>query len=366
MRVSQRLLSASIPNTIVLGALCFSAGCSAPKPELLLPTERDQAVYEDKGAIKTRKDLKFRMAVCVDKEDYKKHPSVGQAIEAQMAQAVSKFSFFEFVERERVSELAAERLFSGNADDASSLLKEADCLLSVKLNVGQTRFAKQMQNPYEHLVDQYYVPPAQTGKKKNDALAMAIARSEAEQRAKTAAGTHPVYYWRLEIKPDFRLYEVDSRRVALVKSYRSEVVVSAPDQAEKAVMDEMGKHVATFSRLLTSRYAPTARVLETRGDGEVALVSMGTNSGLEPGMSVEFFEYADYSNLVADSTRQARLVGRGEVLTDLTPTTAWIWVKDYDKVWIKRGHYVRVPEERGAPENNDRRARRRFLRVNPQ
>ena len=330
----------------------FVGGCSAPKPELLPLTERDQAVYVDQGAVKARKDMKVRIAVCVDKDDYKKHPPVGQAIEAQMAEAVSKFSFFEFVERERISELAAERLLLGNADDASSLLNEADCLLSVKLNVGQTRFEKQVQNPYEHLVDQYYVPPYQTGKKKNDVLAMAIARSEAIQRAKNAAGTRSVPYWRLEIKPDFRLYEVDSRRVALVKSYKSEVVVSTPDQAEKAVMDEMGKHVATFSRLLTSRYAPTARVLETRGDGEVALVSMGTNSGLEPGMPVEFFEYADYSDLVAESTRQARLVGRGEVLPDLTPTTAWIWVNDHDKVWIKRGHYARVPEERGTPGND--------------
>lgn len=78
----------------------------------------------------------------------------------------------------------------------------------------------------------------------------------------------------------------------------------------------------------------------------MALVSIGTGSGLEPGMPVEFFEYADYSDVVSDSTRQARLVGRGEVLPDLTSTTAWVWVKDYDKVWIKRGHYVRVPEER--------------------
>ena len=346
MKVSQRLLPASMPITVAFGVLSFLAGCSAPKPELLPLTERDQAVYVDQGAVKARKDVKFRIAVCVDKDDYRKHPAVGQAIEAQMAEAVSKFSFFEFVERERISELAAERLLLGNADDASSILREADCLLSVKLNVGQTRFSSQVQNPYEHLVEQYYAPPPQTGDLLKDGIAVGVARTKAIQRAKAAAGTHPVYHWKLEIKPDFRLYEVDSRRVALVKSYKSEAVVSTPDQAEKAVMDEMGKHVATFSRLLTSRYAPTARVLETRGDGEVALVSMGTNSGLEPGMPVEFFEYADYSDLVAESTRQARLVGRGEVLPDLTPTTAWIWVNDHDKVWIKRGHYARVPEER--------------------
>ena len=215
-----------------------------------------------------------------------------------------------------------------------------------------TKFTRQVQNPYEHLVDRYYVAPRSTGNKAKDALAVVVAQSEATQRAKTAAGTHLVPYWKLEIRPDFRLYEVDSRRVALVKSYRSEAVVSALDHVEKAVMDEMCKHVDTFSRLLTSRYAPTARVLETRGGGEVALVSMGANSGLEPGMPVEFFEYVDYSDLVADSTRQARLVGRGKVLEDMTPATAWIWVNDYDKVWIKRGHYVRVPEERGVPANS--------------
>jgi len=338
--------TSAVYNGLVIGALAVAGGCSAPRPELLVPIERDHAVYKDQGAVKSRSDMKFRIAVCVDKDDYKKHPAVGQAIEAQMAQAVSRFSFFEFVERERISELAAERLFSGKEDDADSLLDDADCLLSIKLNVGRTTFTRQVQNPYEHLVDRYYVTPAPTGKMKKDILAASVARSEAIQRAKNAAGTHPVQYWRLEIKPDFRLYEVDSRRVAIVKSYRSEAVVSGPDQAEKAMVDEMRKHVATFTRLLTSRYAPTARVLETRGGGEVALVSIGTGSGLEPGMPVEFFEYADYSDVVSDSTRQARLVGRGEVLPDLTSTTAWVWVKDYDKVWIKRGHYVRVPEER--------------------
>ncbi len=327
-------------NGFAIGALVVAAGCSTPRPDMWASTERDQAVYVDKGAVKTRKDVKFRIAVCVDKDDYNKHPSVGQAIEAQMAQAVSKFSFFEFVERERISDLAAERLFSGNSDDASSLLKEADCLLSVKLNVGQTMFIEQVQNKYDHLIGKYYV---HSGNKKQNAAILNMA----VQRAKSEAGSHPEHRWKLVIKPDFRLYEVDSRRVALVKSYRSEVVVSSSGKAEKAVTDEMCKHVATFSRLLTSRYAPTARVLETRGGGQVALASMGTDSGLEPGMPVEFFEYADYSDLFADSTRQARIVGHGQVLPDnMTPTTAWIKVKDYDKAHIKRGHYVRVPEER--------------------
>jgi hypothetical protein len=325
--------------TIGVLLVALASGCTAPKPELLLPTERDQAVYVDKWGLQAKKDVKFRIAVCVDKEDYKRHPAVGQAIEAQMAEVVSKFSFFEFVERERINELAAERLFSGNSDDASSLLQQADCLLSVRLNVGQSQFSVQVQNPY--------TPPPRTGKFKRDMVA--------EQRAREAAGTHAEPRWKLEIKPDFRLYEVDSKRVALVKSYGSSVVISAPDQAENAVIGEMRKHVMEFSRLITSRYAPTARVLETRGGGEVALVSIGANAGLEPGMQVDFFEYADHSDLVADASRQPRLVGRGRVLTDMTSDTAWIEILDYEKVHVKRGHYARVPEQRQSSRGTERR-----------
>lgn len=308
----------------------LASGCMAPKPELLLPTERDQAVYVDKWGVQAKKDMKFRIAVCVDQEDYKRHPAVGQAIEAQMAEVVSKFSFFEFVERQRINELAAERLFSGKSDDAESLLQQADCLLSVKLNVAQSQFVVKVQNPYK-------TPPT-TGKFMKDLMAI--------QRAKEAAGTHDELRWRLEIKPDFRLYEVESKHVALVKSYHSSVVILAPNQAENAVIGEMNKHVAEFSRLITSRYAPTARVLETRGGGEVALVSIGVNAGLEPGMQVDFFEYVDHSDLVAGASRQPRLVGRGRVLTDMTSDTAWIEIFDYEKVHVKRGHYARVPEQR--------------------
>ena len=56
--------------------------------------------------------------------------------------------------------------------------------------------------------------------------------------------------------------------------------------------------------MLTRRYAPIARVLETRGGCEVALVSMGTDSGLEAGMPVEFFEYVDHSDIVSGAERQ--------------------------------------------------------------
>ena len=73
---------------------------------------------------------------------------------------------------------------------------------------------------------------------------------------------------------------------------------------------------------------------------------MGADSGLVAGMPMEFYEYADYSDLVAGAERQPRIVGRGRVLEDITPTTAWIWVSDYEDVHVKRGHYARVPEDR--------------------
>ena len=44
----------SVMRTSSALLVVLAIGCTAPKPELLLPTERDQAVYVDKWGVQAR------------------------------------------------------------------------------------------------------------------------------------------------------------------------------------------------------------------------------------------------------------------------------------------------------------------------
>ena len=71
--------------------VCMIVGCSSPRPELMPQTERDKLTYQDKGAMIQREDVSFRIAVCVDQKEYERYPKAGDAVETQMAEAVSIF-----------------------------------------------------------------------------------------------------------------------------------------------------------------------------------------------------------------------------------------------------------------------------------
>ena len=302
--------------------LLVAAGCSAPKPELLPQMERDSVVYVDKGAIKRRTTDKFRIAVCMDRNDAARHPGVAAAVNAKMAEVVSRFKFFELVERQRLGDLAVEQIIAGKE---ANVAIPADCLLSVKLNGQVTTYTIQVQNPY--------TKPPLTSKN----------YFKLDMAARAAAGTHPENRYQLELNPDFRLWETESQSVALVKTYKTCAKGLTSDQIDRTVQDMISQKLEEFSMLITSRYAPTSRVLQTRGNGQVANISIGSDYGLTPEMNVEFFEYIDNSDLVAGATRDLNLVGRGRVL-EVSPKTAWVEVLDYEKVHVKRGHYVRIPE----------------------
>ena len=307
---------------LVVG-VCMMVGCSSPKPEMMAQTERDKETYHDKGAMTKREDVSFRIAVCVDQKEYERYPTAGDAVEAQMAEAVSKFKLFQFVERSRINALAAEKLFQGKSTEASSLLTAADYLLSVKLNVSMEECKVRVDHR--------------------------------GRRDKFSRRTAPM--WRLNVKPDFRLYEVDSGKVALVKSYEGRIelpgstIEEARANLQPSIESAMKMLTKGFSMMLTSRYAPKARVLQTRGDGSVAQISNGKDYGMSPGMEVEFYGYEDHSDIVVGGERSESMVGYGRVLEDIGPKSAWVEVLDHSSVKVLRGHYVRVREEKRSEDS---------------
>ena len=309
---------------LVIG-VCMIVGCSSPKPEMMVQSERDKQTYLDKGAMTKRENVSFRIAVCVDQKEYERYPAAGDAVEAQMAEAVSKFKLFQFVERSRINALAAEKLFQGQSTEASSLLTAADYLLSVKLNVS---------------MEECKVRVDFNGNRANNKYSKRFAKM-----------------WRLNVKPDFRLYEVDSGKVVLVKSYEGRVelpgstIEEARANLQPSIANTMKMLTKGFSMMLTSRYAPKARVLQTRGDGRVAQISIGKEYGMSPGMEVEFYGYEDNSDIVAGGERSESMVGYGRVLEDIGPKSAWVEVLDHSSVKVLRGHYVRAREEKRSEDS---------------
>lgn len=152
---------------------------------------------------------------------------------------------------------------------------------------------------------------------------------------------------------DFRFYEKKTGRTILVKNIERKApgtVASVQPPTEnspevsaklKVIAQECSK---VFAMELGARYAPPARVLETRGDAEVAKISMGTNYGVAKGVKVEFFEYVDNSDIIAGAKREPSPVGYGVVL-ESEQNTAWVEVLNPRKVFVKRGHYVKITSD---------------------
>ncbi len=309
------ILNGFVPT---LGALLL-IGCSSPHPEALSVMDRDKAVYEDAGggALQQKKERKDKVAVVVSQGDYKEYKSVAQSIEAQLAEAISSFAFFEVVERSNLGALQQEKLFTGD-DDINDVVVPADYMITARLNA--VKVDRQSQTP--------------------TTAAVSMARNLV-QTAPQAGGQ---VVCAVSLSVDFRFYELATKRVIMTKNINK----TYEGLEESAVMAKLAlagqECVKGFAQTLGSRFAPPARVIQTRGNCEVARISMGMNYGLVKGVEVDFYEIVDNSAIIAGATRDKNVIGKGRVL-EVDKNSAWVEVYDFEKVHVKRGHYVSVCED---------------------
>ena len=87
-------------------------------------------------------------------------------------------------------------------------------------------------------------------------------------------------------------------------------------------------------------------LLQTRGNGAAARISLGKNYGVGEGTKVCFYEIIDNSD-VGGEKRDKNDIAMGEVKR-VEEKTSWVSVDNADKVNVRKGVYVRVLEqERG-------------------
>jgi Uncharacterized protein involved in formation of curli polymers len=299
---SDRLSLAAKTRLIAFGValLACASGCLTPNPATLAITERDKAIYSDKGAVKQEQEKKARVAIFVSHGDYKDAKQVAKLLDSTLTSVISGFEFFEIVERSNLGALMQEDALKSLGEDENNLpeIPDADYMITASINKFHIVRLTNLQTKQPYI------------------------------RAKQGV--------------DFRFYEIESKRVILTRNYETHFSCDADMNAviSKAV-DFLGTYARTFGMELGLQYAPPARVLETRGEAKVARISMGRNYGVERGVKLEFFEYIDNSDVIESTTREPCIVARGTTIeTDLK--SAWVKVDNYKKTPLKRGHYVRI------------------------
>ena len=157
----------------------------------------------------------------------------------------------------------------------------------------------------------------------------------------------------VKLETEFRLIDAVSHELVIGAKFRTEKDCGKGD-VRSAISDAAKENVRMFARIISARYLPPGRVVETRGGGHCAKVSIGINNMLlaegkgRPATRVDFFEYVKHPG---SERPEKTIVAHGKVISS-EKNDAWIEV---DADWIsrtthlatyavKRGHYVKISE----------------------
>ena len=146
---------------------------------------------------------------------------------------------------------------------------------------------------------------------------------------------------------DFKWISKESQRVIMTESIKPPVrSANSPADLIAALNRAAELAARDFCAKIAVKYAPPARVLQTRGNGSAARISIGKNYGLAEGTKVCFYEIIDNSD-VGGAKRDMNDIATGEVKR-VEETTSWVVVDNAEQTNVRKGVYLRVLEqERG-------------------
>lgn len=281
---------------IGVGVAAMLAGC-AFNPESMPLGPKDSAVYVDQGASKTlaQKESKAKVAVVTSVGGYKAYQQVGESLDSLLNAKLSGFSFFQVVDR----------------TSQAALIKEA--------------------------VDTGADPAEAVGGVEANFIVVARIASIAERSMQAKTGGLYSY----DVVFDFKWINKATKRVVMTESFKPSVrSVNSQAEAVAAISSAAEEAVKEFCAKIAVKYAPPARVLETRGDGAAARISIGTNYGVAEHTDVCFYEIVDNSD-VGGEKRDMRDIATGKVKR-VEASSAWVEVKNPKETNVRKGVYVRV------------------------
>ena len=278
------------------GIAVLIAGC-AFNPETMPLGQRDSAVYVDEGAPKTlaTQEEKAKVAVIASAGDYANYKQTAEVLDSTLNAKLSGFAFFQMVDRKSQAALVKDAIASGaDAENISTAGEEADFVVVAK-----------------------------------------IASLTVSQR-ETGFSFDVVY--------DFKWISKATQKVIMTESIKP-TTRSASSSADLANALNRSAELAArdFCAKIAVKYAPPARVLQTRGNGAAARISIGKDYGIGEGTKVCFYEIVDNSD-VGGEKRDMNDIGTGEVKR-VEAKTSWVAVDNFEQSNVRKGVYVRVLEQ---------------------
>ena len=281
---------------VAAGVSAMMAGC-AFNPESMPVGQRDSAVYVDEGAPKTltTKEERAKVAVISSEGEYKQYKTTADVLDSTLNAKLSGFSFFEMVDRKSLAALIKDSLASGaDSDDLPKAGVEADFVVVAKI------------------------------------------ASLAVQNSGAGFSSDVVF--------DFKWISKETQKVIMTESIKPPMRIALNEvDLVNALNRAAGLAAADFCAKIAVKYAPPARVLQTRGNGAAARISIGKNYGVGEGTKVCFYEIVDNSD-VGGPKRDMSDIGTGEVKR-VEEKTAWVAVDNAEQSNVRKGVYVRVLEQ---------------------
>ena len=100
--------------------------------------------------------------------------------------------------------------------------------------------------------------------------------------------------------------------------------------------------IAQYGEMIAREYGRESRVLSTRGDGEYAWISIGSKDGVAAGAHVLFYGFADAGDIIESWDHVEEPVAYGVVIGVPDEHTCWAHVEQFDKIAVRKYHYVKV------------------------
>lgn len=159
----------------------------------------------------------------------------------------------------------------------------------------------------------------------------------------------------VRVTTEFKLINVRTKEPMLVRRYMSKVEAQK-GRLREAISAAVDENARGFAKVVSARFLPPVRVLETRGNGRCALIALGHNYMAQPARDdqpatrIDFF-YRVKAEDVGGAAYDNRTFARGTVIS-ADKRQAWVEVDNYEDAGVKKGHLARISDQGIPGEDN--------------
>lgn len=290
--------------------------CKTLRPGEMPITERDAELYENyRLSDYSPNDSKSNVAIICPFVGHPIDDEIQKTIESELSSAASTLAYFNIIPRSEISSI----LDNINIEQIKSTdLQDINVPMADYLLIGYV-VSRNLKETIRSFPNQY------TGKVINRG------------------------YYEGEVIISIRMYEVPTQLIKFSQTFQgnSSILESLKEDMtpsmEKGLMTEATRNaLSKYLLIMADKYSPEAFVMQTRGKGRVAMISLGSEYGIDINQEVEFFYYDE---TLPGFEPQRNPVGYGKII-QIEKNYSWAQVINYKKVRVLKGHRAKLLSRR--------------------